>query len=61
MSAMGDVVQQVQEFVDPMLYNGYTNQQILDEFQRLYQDDPNFFYMNKVITEQLRGRSFLTE
>jgi hypothetical protein len=61
MSAIGSVIQQVQEFVDPMLYSGYTNKQILDEFQIVYQDDPNFFYMNKIITEQLRGRSLLTE
>jgi hypothetical protein len=58
MSAIGSVIQQVQEFVDPMLYSGYTNKQILDEFQIVYQD---FFYMNKIITEQLRGRSLLTE
>ena len=61
MSAMSTLVQQVQEFVDPLLYSGQSNQTILSEFQRLYQDDPNFFYMNKVIQEQLRGRSFLTE
>lgn len=61
MSAMGNLVLEVQEFVDPRLYTGQSNQKILEEFDQMFTDHPNYLYMKQVVENQLKSRQYLTE
>jgi hypothetical protein len=61
MSAMGNLVFEVQEFVDPRLYTGQSNQKILEEFDQMFTDHPNYLYMKQVVENQLKSRQYLTE
>jgi hypothetical protein len=61
MSAIGNLVLEVQEFVDPRLYTGQSNQKILEEFDQMFTDHPNYLYMKQVVENQLKSRQYLTE
>jgi hypothetical protein len=61
MSAMGNLLLEIQEFVDPLVYMGATNETILEQFDDLYKGSPNYSYMRSIIEEQITSRQFLRE
>ena len=61
MSAMGKLLLEIQEFVDPFVYMGATNETILEQFDDLYKGSPNYSYMRSIIEEQITSRQFLRE
>lgn len=61
MSAMGNLLIEIQEFVDPLVYMGATNETILEQFDDLYKGSPNYSYMRSIIEEQITSRQFLRE
>ena len=61
MSAMSTLVLEVQEFVDPLVYMGATNETIMEQFETLYKNHPNYSYMKEVVQNQIGVRQFLRE
>lgn len=61
MSAMSTLVLEVQEFVDPLVYMGASNETILEQFETLYKNHPNYHYMKEVVQNQIGVRQFLRE
>jgi len=61
MSAMSTLVLEVQEFVDPLVYMGATNETIMEQFETLYKNHPNYSYMKEVVQNQIVVRQFLRE
>jgi len=58
---MGNLLLEIQEFVDPLVYMGATNETILEQFDDLYKGSPNYSYMRSIIEEQITSRQFLRE
>lgn len=57
MSAMGQLVFEVQEFLDNQI--GSSNQQILEQFDRLYKDDDRYTYMRSIVEDRISSRQLL--
>jgi len=61
MSAIGTLILEVQEFVDPLVYMGATNETIMQQFDELYSGHPHYQYMRNIIETQITSRQFLRE
>jgi hypothetical protein len=57
MSAMGQLVFEVQEFLDNQV--GSSNQQILEQFDQQYQDDDRYTYMRSIVEDRISSRQLL--
>ncbi len=61
MSAMSTLVLEVQEFVDPLVYMGASNETIMEQFEALFKNHPHYNYMKETIQSQIGVRQFLRE
>lgn len=61
MSATGQLVLEIQEFVDPLVYMGASNEVIMEQFEALYKNDPSYAYMKNEVLKRITNRQFLAE
>lgn len=61
MSAMGTLVLEIQEFVEPLVYMGATNETIMEQFEVLFKNHPHYHFMKELVQQQIGNKQFLRE
>lgn len=61
MSAMGNLIFEIDEFLDPLVYMGASNKTILEQFESLYGKDERYSYMYEIVSKRIGQRQFLRE
>lgn len=58
MSRMSDLVLEIQEFVEPMIYMGATDQTIMEQFEILFKGHSNYSYIKRGVETRIQLRDF---
>lgn len=58
MSRMSDLVLEIQEFVEPMIYMGATNQTIMEQFEALFKGHSSYSYIKREVEARISLRDF---
>ena len=58
---MGNLIFEIDEFLDPLVYMGASNKTILEQFESLYGKDERYSYMYEIVCNRIGQRQFLRE
>lgn len=58
MSRMSNLVLEIQEFVEPLIYMGATDKTIMEQFEILFKGHSNYSYIKREVEIRVRNRDF---